>query len=69
MEDLREHFGLKRIVFVGDRGMLSEQSRQVVGEARCGYLLGLPRRNRAEAEGLLREAPQTLLESWTEVEC
>ena len=66
--DLRERFGLKRIVFVGDRGMLSEKSRQVLGKAGCGYLLGLPRRNRTEAAALLAEAQETPLESWTEVD-
>ena len=64
---LRERF-LKRIVFVGDRGMLSEKSRQVLGKAGCGYLLGLPRRNRSEAAALLAEAQETPLESWTEVD-
>ena len=54
--DLRERFGLKRIVLVGDRGMLSEESRQVLGKAGCGYLLGLPRRNRTEAEDLSAKA-------------
>ena len=48
--DLRERFGLKRIVFVGDRGMLSEESREVLREAGCGYLLGFPRPNCSEAE-------------------
>ena len=66
--DLRERFGLKRIVLVGDRGMLSEKSRQVLGKAGCGYLLGLPRRNRSEAEALLAEAQETPLESWTQVD-
>ena len=68
VKDLRERFGLKRIVFVGDRGMLSEESRQVLGEAGCGYLLGLARRNRREAEALLEQARERPLESWTRVE-
>ena len=66
--DLQERFGLKRIVFVGERGMLSEENRKALERAGCGYLLGVPRRNNVEAQALLEEAGKTPLEQWTLVE-
>lgn len=68
VKDLQQRFGLRRIVFVGDRGMISEAVRQSLEEAECGYLIGLPRRSNADAAEILRQAGQTPLKQWTAVD-
>ena len=46
VQDLQEHFGLQRIVFVGDGGMTDRAVRTALEAAGCGYLVGQPgRRN------------------------
>ena len=44
--DLRRRFGLGRIIFVGDRGMVSVENLSALrdGEQHDGYLVGLKRR-------------------------
>lgn len=37
--DLKGRFGIKRCIFVGDRGMLSEANLQVLREAQVGYIV------------------------------
>lgn len=65
--DLKERFGLQRIVFVGDRGMVDDTVREALDAAGCGYLLGLPRRQNRAVEELLAEAQRTPLEAWEPV--
>ena len=48
VEDLRWRFGLERIVFVGDRGMVSWKNVDQLRQAGQGYLVGLQRRNRKD---------------------
>ena len=46
VEDLRQRFGLNRMVLVGDRGMVTLGNVEALRQAQQGYLLGLQRRNR-----------------------
>jgi len=55
VKDLKERFGLKRVVFVADRGMLSEENLEAILEADFDYLLGLPMRHSATVTRLLKE--------------
>ena len=66
-QDLRARFGLQRIVFVGDRGMVDSAARTALEAAGCGYLLGLPRRRNPDVEALLAAARRTPLADWEPV--
>jgi transposase len=66
VQDLRQRFGLGRVVFVGDRGMVTLKNVEHLREEGQGYLVGLQRRNRkdvpeyiqqAEARGAWEECP------------
>jgi transposase len=46
LEDLETRFGLRRIVFVGDRGMVTAANLARVRERKHGYVVGLQRRRR-----------------------
>lgn len=52
--DLEKRFGLVRIVFVGDRGMVTKENLQLfpAGEG-AGFLFGMTRRRNPEAETLI----------------
>ena len=41
MRDLKERFGIRRPVFVGDRGMLSEENLEAILDADFDYLMSL----------------------------
>ena len=47
IKDLRERFEFARVVFVGDRGMVTEQNLQHLIEQGQGYLVGVKRRRNA----------------------
>lgn len=64
VRDLRARFGLKRIVFVGDRGMVDAEVRQALEAEECGYLLGLPRRQNAAVAAILEQARRTPRAEW-----
>ncbi len=52
--DLKKRFGLVRIVFVGDRGMVTKENLQLFSaEESAGFLLGMTRRQNPEAETLI----------------
>ena len=53
--DLGQRFGLKRMVFVGDRGMVILSNLEQL-QAEQGYLVGLQRRNRKEIPGYIEQA-------------
>jgi transposase len=42
--DLEKRFGLRRVIFVGDRGMLTSDNLKLLRSHEQGYLMGLPRR-------------------------
>lgn len=56
VEDLRGRFGLERVVFVGDRGMVTLKNVGHLREEGQGYLLGLQRRNRKDIPDYIEEA-------------
>jgi len=53
VKDLRERFGLGRVVFVGDRGMVSRENLKDITEQGQGYLVGLKRRSNPQVDGWL----------------
>ncbi len=64
LNDLQERFGLRRIVFVGDRGMVTSENVDLLRANAQGYIVGLQRRRRPEvlryverATGPWRECP------------
>lgn len=56
VEDLRQRFGLQRVVFVGDRGMVTLNNVEQLRQAEQGYLVGLQRRNRKDIPHYIEEA-------------
>ena len=56
VEDLRHRFGLKRVVFVGDRGMVTVDNLEQLRGAKQGYLVGLKRRNRKDIPDYIEQA-------------
>jgi len=56
VEDLRRRFGLKRVVFVGDRGMVTLPNIGLLRQAEQGYLVGLQRRNRKDIPDYIEQA-------------
>ena len=62
VDDIRERFGLRRMVFVGDRGMVTSDNVELLRSLKQGYVVGLNRRRRPEA---LRYA-QRATGSWLE---
>ncbi|MEE9618404.1 MAG: IS1634 family transposase [Anaerolineae bacterium] len=56
VEDLRHRFGLKRVVFVGDRGMVTVDNLEQLRGAEQGYLVGLKRRNRKDIPDYIEQA-------------
>jgi transposase len=51
LDDLDRRFGLRRVVFVGDRGMVTASNLKHIREHAHGYIVGLTRRRR---EGVYR---------------
>ena len=56
VEDLRQRFGLNRIVLVGDRGLVTLRNLEELRQAEQGYLLGLQRRNRQNVYEYIQQA-------------
>jgi transposase len=56
VNDLRQRLGLKRVVFVGDRGMVTVSNLDQLREAAQGYLVGLQRRNRKDIPDYIEQA-------------
>jgi transposase len=54
--DLRQRFGLQRVVFVGDRGMVTLKNMEQLRQAEQGYLVGLQRRNRKDIPHYIEQA-------------
>jgi len=62
LEDLERRFGIRRVVFVGDRGMVTTDNLAWVRERGHGYLVGLQRRRREEVYRLIGKAQGVWLE-------
>lgn len=54
LADLKQRFGCQRVVFVGDRGMVSEANLDWIRKQDQGYLVGLKRRRNAQLDGWLQ---------------
>jgi len=55
LKDIRERFGLRRVVFVGDRGMVTTDNVNLVRKEH-GYVVGLQRRRREAVYGYIERA-------------
>jgi transposase len=56
VRDLNERFEFKRVVFVGDRGMVNLKNLEELRQAGQGYLVGLQRRNRKDIYDYIQAA-------------
>ncbi len=56
LADLEQRFGLERLVFVGDRGMISSDNLALLRAHRQGYILGRDRRRSPEVAGYIARA-------------
>ena len=59
VRDLRTRFAFARLVFVGDRGMVSEENLDALERDGHGYLVGVKRRRNAELDGWLQKIDET----------
>jgi len=62
LKDLGERLGLGRVIFVGDRGMVTSQNINRLRSQGQGYLVGLQRRRRSEVLQYLKGATGRWLE-------
>ena len=62
LKDIQERFGLQRVVFVGDRGMMTLDNVERLRSQEQGYLVGLNRRRRPEIFRYLQRATGPWLE-------
>lgn len=62
LEDIRKRFGLRRVVFVGDRGMVTSANVERIGSRHQGYVVGLNRRRRPQVQRYLQRATGPWLE-------
>jgi transposase len=51
--DLQKRFGFGRVVFVGDRGMVTAENLELLKRAHHGFVVGLDRRRNSELKGWL----------------
>ena len=56
VQDLRARFGLQRVVFVGDRGMVTLKNLEQLRQTEQGYVVGLQRRHRQDIPYYIEEA-------------
>jgi transposase len=54
VSDLKKRFAFARVVFVGDRGMVSEDNLEALERDGHGYLVGVKRRRNAQLDGWLQ---------------
>jgi transposase len=59
IRDLRTRFEFGRLVFVGDRGMVTEGNLESITQDKHGFLVGLKRRRNAKLEGWLDAVDET----------
>jgi transposase len=58
LKDLQERFGLGRVIFVGDRGMVTIQNLALLRQRGQGYLVGLKRRRNEQVNRYIQAAAQ-----------
>jgi transposase len=56
LDDLQKRFGLRRVVFVGDRGMVTTDNIDLLRSREQGYVVGLNRRRRPEVLRYVKRA-------------
>jgi transposase len=56
VQDLNQRFALNRVVFVGDRGMMTIGNVEQLRKMSQGYLVGLQRRNRKDTAEYIQQA-------------
>src|SRR6202047_1816135 len=59
ISDLRKRFDFGRLVFVGDRGMVTEENIESITKDEHGYLVGIKRRRNAQLDGWLDAVDDT----------
>jgi len=59
ISDLQARFAFTRVVFVGDRGMVSEDNLEAITKGGHGYLVGVKRRRNAELDGWLQKIDES----------
>jgi transposase len=59
ISDLRKRFEFSRLVFVGDRGMVTDENIESITRDQHGYLVGLKRRRHAALDGWLDAVDDT----------
>src|SRR4051794_21350555 len=59
VDDLRTRFAFGRVVFVGDRGMVSDDNIEALARDGHGYLIGMKRRRNAELDGWLQKVDES----------
>jgi transposase len=62
LKDLEARFGLRRVIFVGDRGMVTADNIERLRSGGQGYVVGLNRRRRPEVSRYLERATGSWLE-------
>src|SRR5438477_603138 len=62
LKDLEQRFGLRRVVFVGDRGMVTSANIDLLRSRTQGYLVGLNRRRRPQVQRYVKQATGTWME-------
>ncbi len=55
VEDLKERFGIKKAIIVGDRGMITIKNIEMIKGHEYEYILGLQKRNRKVIDNLLEK--------------
>ena len=55
VRDMRTRFSFQRVVFVGDRGMVSDENIETLERDEQGYLVGMKRRRNVELDGWLQK--------------
>jgi hypothetical protein len=56
--DLMRRIEFRRVVFAGERGMVSEENLTAIQQDGHGYLLGVRRRQNAELDGYLQHVDE-----------
>jgi len=56
LEDLEKRFGLRRVIFVGDRGMVTTDNVALLRQRGHGYLVGLKRRRNEQVYRYIQSA-------------
>jgi transposase len=57
--DLQKRFAFGRIVFVGDRGMVTDENLEAITKNEHGFLVGVKRRRNAQIDGWLDAVDET----------